>query len=334
MEWYLPLIWAALIGTAVAMYVILDGFDLGVGILFPYARNERERDQMMNSVAPFWDGNETWLVLGGGGLWVAFPQAYAVIMPAMYLPIILMLLALIFRGVAFEFRWVARSSKKYWNLAFAGGSILAAFFQGVVLGALIQGVTVRNGQFAGGPFDWATPFALLTGIGVTAGYGLLGATWLVLRTEGSVARRARQQAKTLLLGVLAAMALVSLWTPLEFERIAARWFVTPNIYYLWPVPAITGLLALALWKWIDEEREVAPFLAAIGLFLLGYLGIVISNFPYLVPPTLDIWQTAAAPASQIFMLIGTLFLLPIILGYIVFVYWLFWGKVREGEGYH
>jgi cytochrome d ubiquinol oxidase subunit II len=334
MEWYLPLIWAALIGTAVALYVILDGFDLGVGILFPTAKNERERDLMMNSVAPFWDGNETWLVLGGGGLLVAFPQAYAVIMPALYLPIILMLLALIFRGVAFEFRWPANTSKKYWNLAFAGGSILAGFFQGVVLGGLIQGINVQNGQFAGGPFDWATPFALLVGVGVVAGYALLGATWLVLRTEGEVARRSREQARLLLLAVLAAMAVVSLWTPLEVERIAARWFTTPNIYYLWPVPLITAALAYGLWKWLSDGREAAPFLATIGLFLLGYLGLVISNFPYLVPPTLTVWQTAAAPASQIFMLIGTLFLLPIILGYIVFVYWLFWGKVREGEGYH
>jgi cytochrome bd ubiquinol oxidase subunit II len=334
MEWYLPVIWAALIGTAVAMYVILDGFDLGVGILFPYAKSESERDQMMNSVAPFWDGNETWLVLGGAGLLVAFPLAYAVIMPAMYLPVILMLLALIFRGVAFEFRWIARSSKNYWNLAFAGGSMLAAFFQGIILGGLIQGITVRNVQFAGCPFDWATPFALLTGLGVTAGYGLLGATWLVLRTEGTVAQRARTQAKVLLLVVLAAMAVVSLWTPLQFERIAARWFVAPNIYYLWPVPLIAALLALALWKWIEEGRDVAPFLAAIGLFLLGYIGLMISNYPFIVPPSLDIWQTAAAPASQIFMLIGTVALLPVILGYIVFVYWLFWGKVREGEGYH
>ncbi|MEX0591388.1 MAG: cytochrome d ubiquinol oxidase subunit II [Xanthobacteraceae bacterium] len=334
MEWYLPVIWAALIATAVVMYVILDGFDLGVGILFPYAKTERERDLMMNSVAPFWDGNETWLVLGGAGLLVAFPLAYAVVMPALYLPVILMLLALIFRGVAFEFRWIARSTKKYWNFAFAGGSILAGFSQGLILGGLIQGITVRNGQFGGGPFDWATPFALLTGIGVVAGYGLLGATWLVLRTEGTVARRARDQAKTLLLAVLAAMALVSLWTPLEFERIAARWFATPNIYFLWPVPVVTGLLALGLWKWLDEGRDLAPFLATIGLFMLGYLGLVISNYPYIVPPTLDIWQTAAAPSSQIFMLIGTVALLPIILGYIVFVYWLFWGKLREGEGYH
>ena len=334
MEWYLPVIWAGLIGTAVALYVILDGFDLGTGILFPFAKSERERDQMMNSVAPFWDGNETWLVLGGGGLWVAFPQAYAVIMPALYLPVIVMLLALVFRGVAFEFRSVAVTSKHYWNFAFAAGSTIAAICQGVILAALIEGIKVENGVFAGGPFDWATPFALLCGLGVVAGYALLGATWLVLKTEGAVAERAREQAKGLLIVVLAFMAVVSLWTPLAFERIARRWFSTPNIYFLWPVPLVTALTALMAWRWLDERREVLPFLASIVLFLLGYLGLVISTFPYLVPPTLTIWQTAAVPASQIFMLLGTLVLLPVILGYITFVYWLFRGKVREGEGYH
>jgi cytochrome d ubiquinol oxidase subunit II len=334
LAFYLPLIWAGIIGSAVAMYVILDGFDLGVGILFPFAKNESERDLMMNSVAPFWDGNETWLVLGGVGLLVAFPLAYAIIMPALYLPVIFMLLALIFRGVAFEFRWPAQTSKKYWNFAFAAGSLLAAFFQGVILGGLLQGIEVRGGQYAGSAFDWATPFALLAGVGVAAGYGLLGATWLVLRTEGAVAQRARGQAKVFLLAVLAAMALVSLWTPLQFDRIAARWFSTPNIYYLWPVPLVTALTGFALWKWLNDGRDAAPFLAAVALFLLGYLGLVISTFPYLVPPTIDLWQAAAAPSSQIFLLIGTLFLLPLILGYTVFVYWIFWGKVREGEGYH
>ena len=334
MEWYLPVIWAGLIGTAVALYVILDGFDLGTGILFPFAKSERERDQMMNSVAPFWDGNETWLVLGGGGLWVAFPQAYAVIMPALYLPVIVMLLALVFRGVAFEFRSVAVNSKRYWNFAFAAGSTIAAICQGVILAALIQGIKVENGVFAGEPFDWATPFALLCGLGVAAGYALLGATWLVLKTEGAVAERAREQAKGLLIVVLAFMAVVSLWTPLAFDRIARRWFSTPNIYFLWPVPLVTALTAVMAWRWLDERREALPFLASIVLFLLGYLGLVISTFPYLVPPALTIWQTAAVPASQIFMLLGTLVLLPVILGYITFVYWLFRGKVREGEGYH
>jgi cytochrome d ubiquinol oxidase subunit II len=334
MEWYLPVIWAALIGAAVAFYVILDGFDLGTGILFPFARTERERDQMMNSVAPFWDGNETWLVLGGGGLWVAFPQAYAVIMPALYLPVIVMLLALVFRGVAFEFRWVAVTSKSYWNFAFAAGSTVAAFCQGLILGGLIHGIKVENGVFAGGPLDWATPFALICGLGVVVGYALLGATWLVLKTDGTVAERARGQAKGLLIAVLAFMAVVSIWTPVAFEPIARRWFSTPNIYFLWPVPLLTALTALMAWRWLEERREALPFLASIILFLLGYLGLVISTFPYLVPRALTIWQTAAVPASQIFMLLGTLVLLPVILGYITFVYWLFRGKVREGEGYH
>ncbi|HZN31405.1 MAG TPA: cytochrome d ubiquinol oxidase subunit II, partial [Xanthobacteraceae bacterium] len=268
------------------------------------------------------------------GLWVAFPQAYAVVMPALYIPVIIMLLALVFRGVAFEFRWVAVTSRKYWNFAFSGGSTLAAFCQGLILGGLIQGIKVENGVFAGGPLDWATPFAGVCGLAVVTGYALLGATWLVMKTEGAVAERARGQAKALLLAVLAFMGVVSLWTPLAFEWIAARWFSTPNIYFLWPVPLVTALAALMVWRWLDAGREVPPFLASIALFLLGYLGLVISTFPYLVPPTLTIWQTAAAPASQIFMLVGTVALLPVILGYIVFVYWLFRGKVREGEGYH
>jgi cytochrome d ubiquinol oxidase subunit II len=318
----------------VALYVILDGFDLGIGILFPAFRQERHRDLMVNTVAPFWDGNETWLVLGGAGLLVAFPKAYAVLMPAMYMPIILMLLALVFRGVAFEFRWVARTSKIWWDRAFWIGSTLAAFFQGVILGGMIQGITVAGGEFAGGAFDWATWFSVLCGIGVVAGYALLGATWLLIRTEGEVATRARELAKWLLLAVLGFMGLVSLWTPIASERIAQRWFSQPNILYLWPVPLVTALVAWACWRWLETGREVLPFLAAVGLFLLGYLGLVISWFPYLVPPSLTVWDTAAVPASQIFVLIGVLFLLPIIIGYFIFVYWLFRGKVREGEGYH
>jgi cytochrome bd ubiquinol oxidase subunit II len=334
MESYLPVIWAAIIGLAVALYVILDGFDLGIGILFPFAASERDRDQMMNSVAPFWDGNETWLVLGGAGMMVAFPLAYSIIMPALYLPVIFMLLALVFRGVAFEFRWIGVTSKPHWTFAFTAGSALAAFCQGVILGGLIQGIKVSNGAFAGGVFDWATPFAMLCGLGLVAGYGFLGATWLVMKTEGSVARRAKTQAKLLLLAVLGFMAIVGLWTPLAFERIAERWFSLPNFLFLWWVPAAAGLVAFAAWRWLDSEHDALPFLAAIALFLLGYLGLVISNFPYLVPPSLTIWQTAAAPSTQIFMLMGTLMMLPIIIGYMIFVYWTFGGKLREGEGYH
>ena len=288
---------------------------------------------MMNSVAPFWDGNETWLVLGGGGLWVAFPQAYAVIMPALYLPVIVMLLALVFRGVAFEFRSVAVTSKRYWNFAFAAGSTIAAFCQGVILGGLIQGIKVENGVFAGGRSTGRRRSRCCAG---SASCRLCAARrHLAGDEDGRRGRRARARAgQGAAPRVLAFMAVVSLWTPLAFERIAARWFSTPNIYFLWPVPLVTALTAVMAWRWLDERREALPFLASIVLFLLGYLGLVISTFPYLVPPSLTIWQTAAVPASQIFMLLGTLVLLPVILGYIVFVYWLFRGKVREGEGYH
>ncbi len=334
MEWYLPVIWAVVIGFAVAMYVILDGFDLGIGILFPFAKSMDERDQMMNSVAPYWDGNETWLVLGGAGMMVAFPHAYATILPALYVPVIIMLLALVFRGVAFEFRWLAVASKKHWSFAFAAGSMFAAFCQGLILGGLIQGIKVENGAFAGGTFDWATPFAAFCGLGVATGYGLLGATWLVMKTEGPVATRARAQAKALLLAVLAFMAVVSLWTPLAFDRIATRWFSIPNIFFLWWIPVVTTLVSFAGWRSLERGRAVAPFITAIALFLLGYLGLVVSTFPYLVPPSLTVWQAASAPATEIFMLLSTLIMLPIIVGYVIFVYWTFRGKLREGEGYH
>ncbi len=334
MEWYLPVIWAALIGTAVAMYVILDGFDLGIGILFPLTRKEENRDVMMNSVAPFWDGNETWLVLGGGGLWVAFPQAYAVIMPAFYLPVIGMLLALVFRGVSFEFRWVAKPSHRVWDIAFSGGSIVAAFLQGVILGGLLQGVEVVDGQYAGGAFDWLTPFSLFVGLAVVAGYGLLGATWLVMRTTGASRDLGRRWAPVLLVLVLGAMAIISLWTPLAVDRIAERWFSLPNLYFLWPIPLVTALLGYGVWRWLEHDRDILPFVGSIGLFMLGYLGLVISTVPYLVPPHLTFWDTAAAPSSQIFLLIGTVFLLPLVLAYTAFVYWMFRGKIRPGEGYH
>ena len=329
----LPLIWAGLIGVAVALYVILDGFDLGIGILFPFAKSDAERDRMLATIAPFWDGNETWLVLGGGGLLVAFPRAYSIIMPAFYLPIIVMLLSLVFRGVTFEFRGIARR-KVFWNVVFAAGSTVAALCQGLVLGGMVQGVKIQNGAFAGGPFDWLTPFGVLCGCGVVAGYALLGATWLMLKTDGELARRSAAHAKELLVAVLLFMAAVSIYTPLALPRIAHRWFTLPNLFYLAPIPVLTVLIALAQWRWIGARREAAPFLASIALFVLGYLGLVISSYPYIVPPQLTIWDAAAAPSSQLFMLTGTLLLLPIILGYTAFTYWLFHGKVAEGASYH
>ncbi len=329
----LPIIWAGILGVAVAFYVTLDGFDLGIGILFPFAEDDAERDLMLASIAPFWDGNETWLVLGGGGLLVAFPRAYSIIMPAFYLPLIVMLLALVFRGVTFEFRAIAQR-KALWNAVFAAASTLAGLCQGFVLGGLVEGVRVENGAFAGGPFDWATPFGLVCALGVVAGYALLGATWLMMKTDGDIALRAAAKAKALLVAVLVFMAVVSVYTPLAIPRIAQRWFTMPNLIYLSPVPIVTAVIAFAEWRWIEARREVAPFLATIALFLLGYLGLAISTFPYIVPPALTIPDAAAAPSSQIFMLTGTLVLLPVILGYTAFTYWLFRGKVSEGAAYH
>jgi len=331
---WLPIVWAAIIGTAVALYVVLDGFDLGLGILFPFEPSESRRDVMMNSVAPFWDGNETWLVLGGGGLFVAFPLAYSIIMPGLYLPIIIMLLGLVFRGVAFEFRWAAKPKHELWDIAFAGGSIVAAFMQGVVLGGFLQGIEVKNNAFAGGPLDWFAPFPLFTGLAMLAGYALLASTWLIMKTEGPLAEQARGWAKWLLLVVLVIMVIISLWTPLAFERIAERWFSWPNILYLSPLPLLTAGVAFLCWYGLRTGREAMPFFSAVGLFLLGFLGLVISNVPYLVPPSITVWEAAAVPESQIFTLVGVLIMLPIILAYTAFVYWTFRGKVREGEGYH
>ncbi|WP_295558025.1 cytochrome d ubiquinol oxidase subunit II [uncultured Hyphomicrobium sp.] len=334
LPFWLPLIWIAVLGVAVALYVVLDGFDLGIGILFPFSPEEAHRDQMMNSVAPFWDGNETWLVMGGGGLLVAFPLAYSIIMPAVYLPVIIMLLALVFRGVAFEFRWVAKPHHQLWDIAFAGGSIVAAFMQGVILGALLHGIEVNNNAYAGGTFDWLTPFSLLTGAAVVAGYALLGATWLVMKTDGAVQARARAQAKQLLPVVLVALGIVSLWTPLAIPRIHERWFTLPNFFFLAPVPVLTVYAAWSCWSGLRSRHDTRPFISTIAVFLLGFLGLAVSNLPYIVPPSLDVWQAAAHPSSQLFMLIGTLVLLPIILAYTVFVYYTFRGKVRAGEGYH
>jgi cytochrome d ubiquinol oxidase subunit II len=333
-QYWLPIACAGAIGLAVAMYVILDGFDLGVGILFPYFPEEAQRDQTMNSVAPFWDGNETWLVLGGTGLLVAFPFAYAVVMPALYVPLIAMLLALVFRGVAFEFRWVAKPRHRRWDVAFAAGSTVAAFCQGLMLGGLLGGIRVDGDHFGGGAFDWLTPFSLMCGVGLVVGYAFLGACWLVMKTSGGVERIARGCAHPLCALFLAFIAIVSVWTPVAFGRIAARWFSMPNLVYLSPVPIITVLLAVTCWRGISGKHPSVAFYSAVGLFVLAFIGLVISTVPYLVPPSITLWQAAAAPASQGFILAGMSVMIPVILGYTVFVYHTFRGKIRPGEGYH
>jgi cytochrome bd ubiquinol oxidase subunit II len=337
----LSLIWAILIATAVFLYVALDGFDLGVGILFPFAKDARQRDQMQHAIAPVWDGNETWLVLGGGGLFAAFPKAYAVIMPALYLPIFLMLLALIFRGVAFEFRHHGRKAgKKFWTAAFAGGSIGAAAAQGMVLGGFIQGIKVVDGRFAGGPLDWLTPFSLMVAAALVVGYALLGAAWLVFKTQGELFDASARWTRQLAALTALAMGAVSLATLGVDPRVTARWGVSmTSVDWTAFLPlAILPLGALGLcfliWRGVWAKRHLLAYLCAVGLFLIGYIGLAVSLWPYIVPFAMTPADAAAADNALSLMLWGTAPMLPIILGYTAYVYWIFRAKVTEDGAYH
>ncbi|MEJ2516031.1 MAG: cytochrome d ubiquinol oxidase subunit II [Gammaproteobacteria bacterium] len=338
----LPMIWAFLLSVAVFMYILLDGFDLGVGILFPFANSDEDRDVMMNSVAPFWDGNETWLILGGGGLFAAFPKAYAALMPAVYMPIGFMLIALIFRGVAFEFRFKAHGSgRRLWDQAFHWGSVVATFSQGLVLGALVQGITLEDGRFAGDMFDWLTPFSFVVGCALVWGYALLGAGWLVIKTEGPLEKWSRSAGLVAAAVTLLMMVVVSFWVPALDAAAADRWGLRyPDVDWgrllpLAPVPIVT---AIAFWRLLRSLRNPAStygaYLWTVALFLMGYIGLLIGIFPYLVPYDLSIHQAAAAANSQGLLLIGAVILLPIILGYTAYVYWVFRGKVTVDAGYH
>jgi len=327
-------VWTLILGLAVFMYVLLDGFDLGVGILFPFAPDEASRNLMMDSVAPIWDGNETWLILGGIGLFAAFPLAFAIIIPASYFPILVMLLGLIFRGVAFEFRMKAHRSRFLWDHAFFWGSLVATFAQGVVLGSFVRGYEVQGRQFAGSVFDWLQPFPLAVGVGLVFGYMLLGATWLVTKTEGELQRWSRKRARLALYAVVVFLAVVSVWTPMLQPKIAQRWFTWPNIALLAPVPLASAAIVAWLWHSLYSTREGTPFVAAMGLFLTGYAGLAISVWPNIVPHSISLWQAASSAKSQAFLLIGTLFLLPIIVMYTGWSYYVFRGKVRGDAGYH
>jgi cytochrome bd ubiquinol oxidase subunit II len=329
----LSIVWAAIIVVGVVMYVILDGFDLGVGILSPWVRSDSDRSVMMSSVAPVWDGNETWLVLGGVAIMAAFPRAYASLLPALYAPIFLFLFGLIFRGVAFEFRHRAERSRRIWNYAFAIGSTLAAFAQGVILGAFIEGFELDGATYVGGPFDWFSLFAIFIGVAMVVGYALLGATWLIMKTSGDFQDWCYRAAIGLGAGVLAAMAVVSLWTPIYDPEIAERWFSWPRMLWLLPVPVVTALVFLGLWRSLARRREIAPFVFSIAAFLLGFLGLAISMWPYIVPRHLTIWQAASTAQSQGFLLVGALIMLPIILIYTGHNYWVFRGKADRADGY-
>jgi cytochrome d ubiquinol oxidase subunit II len=337
LAFWLPLVWAWFIAFAIAMYVVVDGFDLGVGILFRAARDENWRDRMMMSVAPIWDGNETWLILGGGGLFCVFSLAYAILMPALYLPLIGMLIALVFRGVAFEFRFKAETSRYVWDNAFHYGSLAATFFQGMVLGAFVQGFSNDGRAFTGSTFDFLTPFSLATGAALVVGYGLIGATWLVMKTTGELEIWARRMAVRFLIGVVVAIGVVSLWVPFLGREIELRWFRWPNIAYLAPVPLLTAFAAYRLYRAVEDGRSYPPFFLAIALFLLGYLGLAISLFPYIVPPNVTVWQAANTVHSQLFALVGFSIVMPLTFLYTGYAYWVFRGKVAEdvdAAGYH
>lgn len=328
------LIWAGLIAFGVLAYVCLDGFDLGVGILFPFAKDADERDQMMNSVAPVWDGNETWLVLGGGGLFAVFPLAYSIIMPALYAPFFVMLLALVFRGVAFEFRWKSQHRKYIWDWAFATGSAVAAFAQGVALGTLVQGIKVSDRAYVGNSLDWLSPFSLLTGCALLIGYALLGSTWLILKTEGRLQNRAYQQARISAIGLICMIIAVSLWTPFLQAHFLAKWFAWPAMLFVAPVPLLVLVATFSLFQSLRLKKALSPFLSAQSLFILSYIGLVISFFPYIVPTSVTLWDAAAPDNSLKFILTGAVVLIPIILSYTAYSYWVFRGKVKSSSSYH
>jgi len=331
----LPLIWALIIAFGLMMYVVMDGFDLGIGILFPFIRDRIDRDTMVNTVAPVWDGNETWLVLGAAALMGAFPLAYSILLSALYLPLFFMLVGLILRGVAFEFRFKAdEAHRPLWDKAFASGSYLAAFSQGVALGAFINGFSLSGTTYSGGSFDWLTPFSLFTGVGLIMAYALLGSTWLIMKTEGTLQHRFKSMARPITFAVLAAIAVVSLWTPAEHPGIAARWFSFPNIILFSPVPVLVVITTIAIQHVIKTETHAAPFGLALFLLFLGYTGLAISLWPNIVSPAISIREAAAPPQSMGFTLVGALFVIPFILGYTAMSYYVFRGKVKAGESYH
>jgi len=329
----LPVTWAFLIAFAVFMYVVMDGFDLGIGVLFPTFKVGGERDAAMNSIAPVWDGNETWLVLGGGGLFAAFPLAYAVILPATYPLIIAMLLGLVFRGVAFEFRWRDPRHRAFWDMAFSGGSLVAALAQGMTLGALLQGIEIADRAYAGSWWDWLTPYTLLTGLGTVAGYALLGSTWLVWKLEGPAQDHARKLAVRSAIATLVLLAGVSLYTPFLETQYFQRWFTMPNVLFAANVPLLTAIVAYTLFRSLAAGRDAIPFWLSLALFLLGMAGLGVSMWPFVVPDVVTIWDAAAPARSQSFMLVGIAVTMPLILAYTAWSYWVFRGKVDE-DGYH
>lgn len=326
---------AMVLALGILIYVVLDGFDLGVGILFPFSHSEKDRNVMMSAIAPVWDGNATWLIYGGAVLFAAFPVAYSIVLPAFYIPIMVMMISLVFRGLAFEYRLKAEKSRFLWDISFSFGSTLAAFCQGVMLGAMIKGVKIENGAFAGGNFDWLTSFSVTTGFALVIGYALLGASWLIIKTTGRLESWARNVAKPLAIGTVGFIALISMKTPLDYPNIAERWFSLPNFYYLMPVPFLTAILSLYLWFGITQKnRTHTAFYASVGLFILGFIGLAISFWPFIIMPGFTLYEAAAPKSSLDFLVIIIGISLPILLTYTFFVYRVFIGKINENDSYY
>ncbi|QHI95515.1 cytochrome d ubiquinol oxidase subunit II [Aristophania vespae] len=336
LSYWLPLVWAAIVVFAISTYVVLDGFDLGVGMLFAIEKTPNHRNIMVNTIAPVWDGNETWMVLGGAVLFGVFPGGYSTLLPAFYIPITVMLLSLIFRGVSFEYRSLAHtdSQKKFWNSVFWIGSAIATFCQGAILGGYVQGISVTNGVFSGHALDWLSPFSILCGLSVMCGYALLGATWLVWRTSDELEEKSRNWAKLLSVAMFLCIVAVSAWTPFLQAPYLRRWIVWPNIIFVSPVPVLVLVTGIVMWRSLQKGGVKSPFFCAIIWFLLSLLGLAITIWPYAVPPSLKIWDIASPVSSQIFELVGTAFLIPITLAYTLYSYHIFRGKVTKSDGYH
>ena len=326
----LALFWAGVIALAILVYVILDGFDLGVGILFGTTRDEGQRTAMMNTIAPYWDGNETWLVVVGATLFAAFPVVYTVFLGAFYLPVLLLLIGLIFRGVAFEFRHRSDRLRRLWDQGFFLGSGVAVFVQGAAVGAMMRGIPVANGQYAGGAFDWLAPFPVLTGVGLVFGDALLGAGWLVLKSEGALRDWAYRRIPWLAGGVLVTLLLAFSFT-FDFSTLArSNWYARPW-GLVFPVLGVFALIGILAGAW--RRRDALPFAMTVLFFLAAFLTLGVMFWPYMIPYTITVANAAAPAASMSFLFYGAgLFVLPLIMIYTFGVYWIFSGKVRQGYG--
>jgi cytochrome d ubiquinol oxidase subunit II len=328
----LIIIWSCLLALAIILYIVLDGFSLGIALLFPTTRDEKERGILVDSIAPVWDANQTWLVFAGGALFVAFPMIYGVLFSGLYIPLLTFIFGLIFRGVTFEFRANA-TQKGLWNKAFFFGSLFAVIAQGLTLGGILSGMKVTGGHFAGGPFDWLNPFSMMLSLALIAGYILLGSTYLIIKTTGAIQERAYRYAFWAAMTVLGFQILVTIWTPFHYPSALKNWLSPPRIYFIWTLPVL-GLAAFyGLIKSLEARREILPFVFSVIFYLAGYLSLIASIYPYAIPTSITFQEAAAQQETLRFTLWGVIIVLPFVLGYTVYSYMVFRGKVGK-ESYY